>query len=266
MKPLSSGLYIGEVVHQRFEPSRHRLRYGLVQVLLDLDELPRLSERLRLFSHNRLNIFGFNDSDHGEGAGAPLRDRVEQVLSQAGLATRGGQIALLCIPRVFGYAFNPLSIYYCHNEFGALIAMIYEVNNTFGQCHTYLIPISGNAGGRIKQICNKEFFVSPFMDMNMTYRFTISKPGSEIMTSVLGLNDVGKPILFASFSGLRREISDAALWKVLMTFPFWTVGVVAAIHWEALKLFIKGIGLRRRPAPPDQPITVVDSAPLPGSR
>ncbi len=140
---LASCLYVGEVVHQRVRPSRHRLRYRVFSALLDLDELPQLDRRLRLFGHNRLNIFSFLDRDHGDGTGAPLRPWVEHHLERAGIELAGGAIRLLCYPRLFGYVFNPLSVYFCHRADGALAAMIYEVNNTFGERHSYLIPVDG---------------------------------------------------------------------------------------------------------------------------
>jgi DUF1365 family protein len=252
-----SGLYAGEVVHQRFAPARHSLRYRMFQILFDIDELPDHARRLRFFSHNRFNAFSFHDRDHGDGAATSLRGYVERNLATAGVALDGGRIALLCMPRLFGHAFNPLSVYYCWNARGALAAMIYEVNNTFGQRHTYLIPATPSADGVARQTCAKGFYVSPFMDMDMSYEFTMTTPGETISTVVNGRGPDGAPLIHAAFAGRRRPLTDAVLVRALAAYPFLTLGVVLAIHWEALKLFAKGLRLRRRPPPPPTPVTVV---------
>jgi hypothetical protein len=258
LSDLASCLYVGEVVHQRFAPTRHRLRYRMFQMLFDLDELPELSRRLRLFSHNRFNILAFFDADHGGGASGTLRTYVEGLLAKAGLCGDGGPIRLLCMPRILGHVFNPLSIYYCHAPSGALVAMIYEVNNTFGEQHSYLISVTSADGGALEQSCEKGFYVSPFMDMEMRYDFKMTAAGETIATAVTGSNPDDAPLIFAAFTGRRRELSDASLLRVLLAYPFMTLGVVAAIHWEALKLFIKGLRIRRRAPVGRAGLTVVD--------
>jgi DUF1365 family protein len=259
--PAASGLYAGEVVHQRFAPRRHRLKYRLFQILFDLDDLPALSRRLRLFSHNRFNAFSFHDTDHGEGADAPLRDYVDRILLEAGLDLGGGRILLLCLPRVLGWVFNPLSVYYCHDAKGDLVAMIYEVKNTFGEQHSYVIPAGEAGDGPIIQSCQKGFYVSPFMDMDMTYDFRLTRPGETVATTIYGRDGFGSPLIFAAFTGQRQALSDRVLARVLVGFPLLTLGVVAAIHWEAIILALKGLRLRIRPAPPAEPVTLVP-APL----
>jgi DUF1365 family protein len=258
-----SGLYFGEVVHQRFFPRRHRLRYRVFQGLFDLDELPRLSRELRLFSHNRFNIFALYDRDHEGGSVGDLRASVENRLREAGLPADGGRIALLCMPRVCGFVFNPLSVYYCYDTNGDLSANIYEVNNTFGQRHSYVIPVNGTADGdQVRQSCKKEFYVSPFMDMDMIYDFRLALPGTTVATCIDGSRTDGARLIFASFTGARRELNDLTLMAALLTHPLLTIGVVAAIHWEAAKLFAKGLRLRPRPPPP---ATAVTFAPPPGA-
>jgi DUF1365 family protein len=266
VRALASCLYVGEVVHQRFAPRRHRLEYPLFQVLIDLHELPALTSRLRLFSHNRFNAFSLYDTDHGDRAGGSLRAHVTGMLAAGGLDLGGGRIRLLCMPRMFGHVFNPLSVYYCDDASGALGAMIYEVSNTFGQRHTYLIPAGtaaggSNRGGVVRQSCDKDFYVSPFMDMEMTYDFALSAPGETIATTIRGRNRAGEPLIFAAFTGQRRPLGDRALAGALVAHPFQTLGVVAAIHWEAARLFAKGLRLRPRPAPPATPVTVVRPPP-----
>ena len=158
----ASALYGGSLSHHRFAPRPHRLRYAMFQMLLDLDEAPDLGRRLRLFSYNRFNLFSHHDRDHGEGRRGALRSWVEDVLAEAGISIAGGRVMLLCMPRLFGHVFNPLSIYYCFRIDGSLAAMLYEVNNTFGQRHCYLIEATAGDGGEIRQACDKAFYVSPF--------------------------------------------------------------------------------------------------------
>jgi hypothetical protein len=268
MTAFDSCFYFGEVIHQRLSPRPHRLRYRVFQGLFDIDELPTLDRELRLFSHNRANLFAFHDSDHGDASRGNLRAYVEDVLEQGGMPARGGRIALLCMPRMFGYVFNPLSIYYCYAPGGGLIAVLYEVNNTFGQRHSYLIPAitSIDDEGYVYQTCQKQFYVSPFMDMDMDYKFKLSLPGEMLTSCISGNRTDGSPLIFTSFAGVRRELSDRTLRSALMTYPLLTPGVVVAIHWEAIKLFAKGLRLRRRPSPPPAAVTVVEPPAATGVR
>jgi DUF1365 family protein len=251
----ASCLYLGEVVHKRFVPVVHRLRYRMFQMLFDLDELPRIDKCLCLFSYNKFGPVSFHDSDHGDGT--PLRAYIETILSRSGLSPDGGRIEILCMPRIFGYVFNPISIYYCHDRAGNLISLIYEVRNTFGQKHTYLIPVEDVPDGVIRQSCDKSFHVSPFLAMDMKYDFKMTRSDSSISTIVEGGGIDGARLIFASFTARRRDLSDRALARVLVSYPFLTIGVVAAIHWEALKLFLKGVRLHREPPPPDASVSVI---------
>jgi len=251
-----SAFYGGTLIHQRYRPRRHKLRYALFQLLLDLDEAPRLADRLGLFSYNRFNLFSFHERDHGDGAG-PLRAWVDAALGKAGVDIAGGAVKLLCMPRVLGHVFNPISIYFCHAPGGALAAMIYEVNNTFGQRHSYVIPVAEGAAGDIRQSCAKAFHVSPFMDMAMTYAFILTRPGETLSTTVLGRDPAGALILSARFAARRRPLSDRTLLGALFAYPLLTLKVVAAIHWEAVKLAARGVRLRPAPVAPAEAITVV---------
>jgi uncharacterized protein len=250
----ASALYFGTVMHRRLKPRRHSLRYRVYSLLLDLDELPALGRRLRLFSHNRFNLLSFRDRDHGAGDGR-LRDHVEAQLVRLGIDLAGGAIRLLCSPRVFGYAFNPLSVYFCYRRGGALAAILYEVNNTFGERHTYAIPVDGDAPV-VRQSCAKRFYVSPFIGMEATYDFSIVPPGERIAVAV-GERDAEGDLLKASLTGTRAELTDGQLLRALALYPFVTLKVILGIHWEALRLFMKGIALQPRPAPPADPVTLV---------
>ncbi|MEF7615865.1 DUF1365 family protein [Aquincola sp. MAHUQ-54] len=255
-----SALYTGVVTHQRLRPMRHRLRYRVYSLLLDVDELPALSRRLRLFSLNRFNLFSLHERDHGDGSGLGLRAYVEGRLHEAGIEA-GGAIRLLTMPRILGYAFNPLSVYFCDGPDGTLRAILYEVNNTFGQRHSYLIEVDeGQRGaGRITQGCAKQFHVSPFLGLAMGYRFDIRPPKAEgegLRIGVTAHDDEG-PVLVAHYGARRRPLGDAALARVFLTHPLLTLKVIAAIHWEALRLWAKGARVQPQPAAPARPVTVI---------
>jgi len=251
-----SRIYSGNVVHRRFKPRSHVLRYRCFWLLLDLNELPALGRASRLFGYNRGAPVSFHASDHGDGKTADLRDYVDAQLADAEIDLGGGAVRLLCMPRIVGYGFNPLSIYFCYDADGKLRALIWEVNNTFGERHSYVIGVADSAKTVVRQRCAKQFYVSPFMDQDLTYDFRVSGP-SDNVTVVIRTSDAQGAVLAASMSGHAREFTDANLLKLLLRQPFVTFKVIAAIHWEAVKLRIKGIGLRKKPNPPSSPVTVI---------
>ncbi len=254
-----SALYAGSVMHQRVRPVRHGLRYRVFSLLIDLDELPALTSRLRLFSLNRFNLFSLHERDYGVGDDRGLRAHVEQQLRAGGLPA-GGAIRLLSMPRILGYAFNPLSVYFCHHPDGALQAILYEVNNTFGERHSYLIAVdaAGRQGGSIVQQCAKAFHVSPFLGLAMDYRFRVAPPhaGQDKLSIGITASDAAGPMLVARFDAQRRELSDTALALAFVSHPLLTLKVVGAIHWEALRLWIKGVRLYPRPSAPSRAVTI----------
>ena len=242
-----SALYVGHVMHRRVRPRMHHLRYRIFSLLLDLDEIDVLAKRLRLFSRGRFNLFSFHDRDYGAGNQQPLRAQVEQHMIDAGMAPDGGAILLLTMPRILGFGFNPLSVYFCHDRAGALRAILYEVHNTFGERHSYLLPVE-QEDGAVRQSCAKHFYVSPFMAMDMDYTFRVVPPAARVRIAITG-SDASGPIITAVHSAKRRPLSDAALARVFVTHPLLTLKVVAGIGWEALKLLLKGVGIFARPEP-----------------
>jgi uncharacterized protein len=250
---MNSALYAGTVTHRRLRPARHRLAYRVFAMLLDLDELPDLDRTLRLFSIGRFNLFSFHPRDHGDG-GADLRAHVQRQLARGGIADRGGPVRLLCYPRVLGYVFNPLSTYFCHGADGRLTAILYEVNNTFGDRHSYVIPVAPDSEVPIVQSCAKALHVSPFLGLDMVYRFSVLPPGDELALAVAAQDATG-PVLTASFSGRHMPLTDAMLARLFLRYPLMTVKVIAGIHWEALRLWRKGVPFHRRPVPPSEPVT-----------
>lgn len=254
----AASLYIGTVSHRRLRPVRHHLNYRAFWLLLDLDQLDWVASRLRCFSRNRFNIFSFFDKDHGTGDGA-LRDYVECAMRQAGAEPDGGAIRLLCMPRIFGYQFNPLSVFFCHRKSGELVAVLYEVHNTFGERHGYLIPVTNPETLPLRQRADKRFYVSPFNDMKMTYDFRVVPPSERVAIAVAG-SDAEGTMITAALSAGRTALTDGALLRLLFTHPLMTLKVITAIHWHALKLWRKGLTLRARPAAPTKPVSVPPSA------
>jgi hypothetical protein len=261
----SSGLYEGVVAHSRLRPRRHRLRYRIFMLLLDLDELEVLDRERLLFGHNRAALISFHDRDHGDGSG-PLRPQIERRLAEAGLPA-GGAIRILCMPRVMGAAFNPLSEIFCHHPDGRLMAIVHQVTNTFGQRHSYLLPAAAAAaeGEAVRQACDKRFYVSPFMDMGLSYDFDIVPPG-ERTSIAIRVGDAEGLMLSASFTAARRPLTDANLLEAWLSHPLLMLKVLAGIHWEALRLWLKGVRLRRRPPPPADAFTIARPAAKPKAR
>jgi len=262
MSGASAFLCAGSVTHQRLRPLRHRLRYRMFCMLVELDELPRLDARLRLFSLNRFNLFSLHERDHGAPPGQSLRDHIDAQLAAAGIRTGGGTIQLLAMPRILGYAFNPLSVYFCRDAAGAWVALIYEVRNTFGERHRYLVEVPpGQAHAReLRHTCDKQFHVSPFMGMHMRYAFTLAppQPVREGLRIGIDVADAQGPVLVARLDMPTRQVlDDRSLLRSFLSHPLLGLKVIAGIHWEALRLLVKGAPLRRHPGPAEQPVTIV---------
>jgi len=264
-----SGLYVGTVMHERSFPRRHRLSYGVWYLFADLDELPGLGRTVPGFAHNRPAAVSFHDADHGPRDGSPLRPWIEGRLAEAGVDLEGGPVRLLTFPRVFGYVFNPITVWFCHGPGDDLRAIVYEVSNTFGEWHDYLVPVApgdvtGNDRARsVRTLFDKRLYVSPFIDMAATYDFTTRVP-DERVSVVVRETAAGGRVLVATLGASRRPLTGRSLVSVLARYPFVTVKVIGGIHWEALKLRRKGAPYRRRGAPPASPMTIVAGANRPG--
>ena len=256
---LQSGIFTGSVMHRRVRPKRHRLRYSIFSFLLDLDELDTLHDRFHLFSRNKFNLFSFHDADFGFQKGEPLKKQVEALLLEAGLEPDGGPVRLLTIPRILNYAFNPLNVYFCHaRASNALVAIVCEVNNTFGQRHAYVLKADHSrigADGAMRCTCAKKFYVSPFIGMDLTYDFRIAAPEENVTIAIRGYNEDGT-LITAVQSATRREMSDFSLARTFVSHPLMAIKVIGGIHWEALKIWLKGVRLEERPAPPEKSATI----------
>ncbi|MGV8856127.1 MAG: DUF1365 domain-containing protein [Devosia sp.] len=233
-------VYVGEVVHKRARPKRHALRYRVFSMLVDLDQLAALDEKLRLFSLNRLNLVSLVTRDFGARDGSSIAAFIRAKAAAAG-AGPIARIRMLAYPRLLGFAFNPITVYFCDDAEGATRFLAYEVSNTFGEYHFYQAAI-GDQGPEIHHEAKKAFFVSPFNTLEGSYRFSIRPPTAEVFVGITLSTDEGG-ILTAYFEGERRPLTDSTLLKLLLAYPFMTAKVVAGIHWEALLLWLKGMPL-----------------------
>jgi DUF1365 family protein len=247
----SSCLYLGEVMHRRFTPMRHQFAYRVFSLLVDLDELPAIARSSRLLSHNRFNLLSVHDRDHGPRDGRALKPWVMDHLAEAGIDLSGGRVWLHCFPRVLGYVFNPLSLYWCYDASGALRAVLCEVKNTFGEQYGYLLAAGGanRDAGFVRRHAEKRFHVSPFIAMDGRYDFTIASP-EERLSVVIVERDARSPVMIATHRGRRVALDDGAMLRAWLAHPLMTIKVIVAIHWQALRLWRKGARLHPRPAPP----------------
>ncbi|WP_281783989.1 DUF1365 domain-containing protein [Sinimarinibacterium flocculans] len=240
-------LYATRVMHRRRVPPLYRFVYRVFYLLVDVDRLDALSSRLRLFSVERFNLLSLRTRDHGDGRG--LRAWAESLLGSRGIELDGGRIRLLTFPRVLGFAFNPISLWYCEHRDGRLRAVIAEVNNTFGEKHSYLLASDGAPLPYDVPIeKEKVFHVSPFLDRLGQYRFTLGAPDARVRVAIHETRE-GEAILDATLAGERRALTDAAILGQVLRMPWMTAKVVAGIHWEALKLWLRGARFHRKPEP-----------------
>jgi DUF1365 family protein len=252
----AAALYVGDVMHQRMKPFGHRFQYRVFSLFIDIDRLEEADRLSSLFSVNGSNLVSFREKDHTGAEDLSLRAYVDHLLDRAGLAGQAQKVLLVCYPRILGYVFNPISVYHVYDCREALIAMIYEVRNTFGERHTYVCPVDDGEMSEtgLRQSCDKLFHVSPFIGMDMRYHFRMLPPGDQIRWRILETDAEG-PLLAATFAGRRSPLTTASLVGLTARIPFLTFKIVAGIHWEALKLWLKGAKYIAPPKPPS-PVSV----------
>ena len=232
--------YSGFVSHLRHRPKKHLLKYRVFYLLLNLGELEKLDRKLKLFSYNRPGIFSFYDIDHGARDGTSLVSWVFKTLKKAEIDREGGRVMLMCLPRMLGYVFNPVSIYFCYNKDDSLNAILYEVNNTFGESHTYVVPIGNDGLTTLKHSFDKVFYVSPFVSMDCIYNMAITPPDRGLSITMEEA-DIEGPLLVAVFRGKGESLTNIFLSLALIRYPFMTIKVIAGIYWEAFNLWRKRI-------------------------
>lgn len=262
---IRSSLYAGQVYHRRVRPREHELRYSVFTLLLDLSEIDVLTKRLWLFSRNKFNLFGFYDQDFGENSSEKLTDYILRQLKVSGIHITPTRVLLSCYPRVLGYAFNPLSLFYCLDDLDRCFAVVHEVHNTFGERHAYVLAVEDGtvpptADGSIRASADevtafdsaaeqwihqqtvKELFVSPFAHMDMNYQFRLNKP-AERQIIVIRASDSEGVLITASYTATRCVLSASRLARFFISIPLLSAKVIIGIHWEALRLWLKGVPL-----------------------
>ena len=233
-----SSIYNGTVIHKRFKPKIHFFKYKVFSLLIDLSELDNLGKKINFFSYNRFNLISFFDKDHGDRDGSSLINWVIKNLRENKIDTKETKIKLLCYPRILGYVFNPLSVFFVYDSKDNLISILYEVKNTFGEQHTYVFKVENK--NLLQHNCSKKFHVSPFIEMDCNYFFRILKP-SEKISIIIDQYQMDEKILYASQDGERVDFTSTELIKSYLKHPLMTFKIISAIHFEAFKLWVKGI-------------------------
>ena len=236
---INSAIYNGQVIHKRFKPKVHYFRYNVFSLLIDLSELETIDKKISFFSFNKFNLISFYEKDHGERDGSSLINWVNKNLEKNNISTQDIKIKILCYPRILGFVFNPLSVFYIYNLQNKLISILYEVKNTFGEQHTYIFKITKDEN-LVQNKCAKKFHVSPFIEMDCNYFFRLLKPGDKISV-IIDQYDKEDKILYASQDGTRTDFNSRELIKSYLKHPLMTFKIILAIHYEAFKLWIKGI-------------------------
>ena len=241
---MTSSIYNGTVIHKRFKPKIHFFKYNIFSLFIDLYELQELDKKIKFFSFNRFNLVSFYEKDHGNRDGSSLIQWVKKNLEENDINSKDIRIKLLCYPRIFGYVFNPLSVFFIYDSNEKLISILYEVKNTFGEQHTYVFKVEDNAN-LFQHNCSKKFHVSPFIEMNCNYFFRILKPGEKI-SIIIDQYQLDEKILYASQDGKRVNFNTKELIKSYLKHPLMTFKIISAIHYEAFKLWAKGIKIIQR--------------------
>lgn len=248
-------LYVSQVMHRRFPPVAYVFRYRVLHLWVDIDHLDTLARQLRWFSIDRFNLFSLRTRDHGRRDGTPWRPWIEARLREHGIELEGGSISLLAIPRILGYAFNPLSVWYCQHADGQLRAILLEVRNTFGEHHHYLLHAQG--APLPTPVCGEKpkcLHVSPFMDMDLRYTFRLSAPGARLRIDIQEWAGEQR-LLVAQQHGHALECTDRHLLRRFLSMPLAAAKVMLLIHWQAWKIWRNGGRFHRKPSPPAQEIS-----------
>lgn len=247
---MNSSLYDCRVMHHRLEPLKNRFVYRVFMFALDLDEIDRLDDGLRLFSRNRFNIFTFKDTDHLQWGRKTTKENILEYLREQGIGLDNGRIVLVTNLRTFGYVFNPVSFYFCYNADHKPVCAVAEVGNTFGEMKPYLLRPEDRTAEGFHRMMQKYFYVSPFLALDSTFDFQLNLPDTAMRIAINDYQD-GKKILLTSLTGKRKSLTDGRLLWYTVRFPLMTLQVIALIHWQALKLMVKKLPYHKKNEQPE---------------
>ncbi len=234
---MRSALYECTLKHVRHAPRHHAFRYPVAYWLIDLDELPELERRFRSIAVNRRGLFSLRDRDHFDGDSTPLKEAVIRTAGDPSIE----RVLVLTQLRVLGYVFNPVTFYWCYRADGTLACMVAELSNTFGERLPEVLP-----GDSLEYEHDKRLHVSPFMGLDQQYRYRFSEP-EESLFARIEVHEDGELALHAVLAGRRRELSRRTLARFLLRYPLMPAQVIALIHWQALKLWLKRIPFHHKP-------------------
>ena len=250
-----NAIYTGEVYHKRHTPFEHDFKYQVYTMWINVDELDNSAPTPKYFSFNKWNLLSLNLKDHGPRDGSKIRPWIEAAAKEKNIDIIGGKIYMLCFPRVLGYVFNPLTVYFCYNKGNELKAILHQVKNTFGGQHGYLLPVE-EATENIKQDVDKIFHVSPFIQMESHYHFIIKEPSENGFHVAIHQTIPQGKILTATWNGTNATVFNSSnLIKIFLSIPLLSFKVMAGIHWQALKLWLKGAKFIPSPPLPDKDIS-----------
>jgi uncharacterized protein len=246
---MQSALYVGKLRHRRFSPRPHAFSYPVYMAFLDIERLPELMRVSPFSAYNGWNWTAYDERDHFGDRRRPLRERLQSDAARHGVSLPAGRIFLLTHLRYLGYVFNPVSFYYCYDAAGQLELMMAEVNNTFGESYNYWLhaPNEQESQTAKRYHTAKHMHVSPFMDMSLAYDWIFTAP-SDRLVAHMNTRSQGEAFFDATLELERRPWERRELHRVLASYPLMTLGVIGAIHWEALKLWLKGTPVFTHPA------------------
>ncbi len=246
---MTSSLYECTVTHHRLKPIRHRFVYRLFMFSLDLDEIDAISDRSCFVSRNRLNVFSFYDKDHVQRGHSTVRENVIDLVRSHGVTDLVGKIYLITHLRTFGYVFNPVSFYYCFDTAGAPLCAVAEVHNTYREQKNFVARPGGRTGDTFRMVEQKFFYVSPFIDLDAFMDFRLTVPDDRLRIRIDDVEQESK-LIITTLTGDRKPLTDRSLLWYAIRFPLVTVQIIAKIHWQALRLYLKGLPYHRKNSNP----------------
>lgn len=249
---INSCLYRARVMHHRLAPKEHSFWYDVFMFYLDLDEIDRLSKKLKWMSRNHFNLFNFRDKDHLQlprekpDTTKNIRQHITDYLKQNDVDIGNGRIMVLTNLCTLGYQFNPVSFYFCYNEQNDPVCSVVEVCNTFLEMKPYFLGAATKTGDNFRLNTDKYFYVSPFIDMDTVFDFNLDIPGEKLNIKIDDYDKEGKRFFISTLNGKRVALTDARLLQYFFSFPLITLKVITLIHWQALKLFLKKLPFHKK--------------------